>query len=128
MSSNFHIQCQKRNGNLHLRPKGDFDGTSTWETIHMMRHMYEGNGRIYIDTSQLGKVLGFGCTTFRCCFREGGIPAHRLVFQGEKGGQLAPSGSKVQRNPENRPCGCTGDCANCLCKMPKRQASAKQKT
>ena len=121
MSSNFQVQCKKSNGNLHLKPKGDFDGTSAWELIHLMRDKYEGRGRVFIDTNQLREVHGFGCSTFRCRFRQGGVPAHCLFFKGEKGFKIAPDGSKVLVVPKGRACRCNGDCANCRCGNKKNQ-------
>ncbi len=127
MSRNFHVQCKKSNGNLHLMPKGDFDGTSAWELIHFMRDKYDGKGRVFIDTNHLKKMHGFGCSTFRCRFQQGGVPTHCLFFKGENGFKMAPDGSKVLVVSKQRPCGCSGDCVHCRCAVGKKTVLSQQK-
>lgn len=127
MSSNFQMQCKTSNGNLHIRPKGDFDGTSAWELIHLMRDKYDGKGRVFIDTHHMRKMHGFGCSTFRCRFHQGGVPARCLFLKGEKGFEMAPDGSKVLVFKKEHPCGCNGDCTNCRCAARKKSVLSQQK-
>lgn len=115
MSSNFSVEHKESNGNLHLRPKGDFDGNSAYELIHLMREKYNGKGRVYIDTKDLRAVHSFGCSIFRCRFQQGGVPADCLFLKGKKGFKMAPDGSKVIPVSRKRQCRCDGDCAHCGC-------------
>ncbi|MBW2708446.1 MAG: peptidylprolyl isomerase [Deltaproteobacteria bacterium] len=128
MSSNFRVAHKKSNGNLHLIPKGDFDGNSAWELIHLMREKYDGKGRVFIDTKDLREVHSFGCSTFRCRFQQGSVLADCLFFKGEKGFEMAPDGSKVLVVPKGRGCGCNGDCANCSCGAKKKATEIRKKT
>ena len=85
MSINFQIQFKTSNGNLHIQPKGDFDGSSAWELINLIHEKYDGKGRVFIDTRNLGEIHPFGCNIFQCRLNPGILPADRLCFKGEKG-------------------------------------------
>lgn len=37
MSTNFQIEVKKSNGDLYVRPRGDFDGSSAWELVNIKR-------------------------------------------------------------------------------------------
>ena len=115
MSSNFQITFKRSNGNLHVNPRGDFDGISAWQLINLLYEKYDGKGRVFIHTQHLRKVCPFGCSTFKCRLNLSRVPARRLFFKGEKGFEIAPRGSKVIRSPDQHPCRCNGDCAHCPC-------------
>ncbi|RZB33403.1 MAG: hypothetical protein SRB2_04042 [Desulfobacteraceae bacterium Eth-SRB2] len=106
MSTNFQIQFKKNNGNLHIQPKGDFDGSSAWELINLIHDQYDGNGRVFIDTRNLGEIHPFGCNTFQCRLNHRAMPADRLCFKGKKGFKIAPNGSRVIVNSEKYSCRC----------------------
>ncbi len=95
MSINFQVVFEKNNGNLHVNPKGDFDGNSAWELVNLLHEQYDGKGRVFIDTKNLCKICPFGCTTFQCQLNLSRIPADQLFFSGKKGYDIAPEGSKV---------------------------------
>ena len=86
MSSTFHIDFKKNNGNLHVRPEGDFDGTSAWELLNFLYDHYNGQGSVYIDTSRLRQVYPFGCSTFKCRLKLQQLPVGRPFFQREERG------------------------------------------
>ncbi len=99
MASNFHIKFRKSRGNLHLRPKGTFDGNSAWELIHLVHDKYDGQGRVFIDTGGLGEVSPFGRCIFKDHLDATILPFRRLFFKGEKGFDIAPNGSRVLITP-----------------------------
>jgi hypothetical protein len=115
MSANFSVQCKKSNGNLHLRPKGDLDGSSAWELINLINEKYDDKGRVFIETQSLREVHPFGCSIFKCQLSTGSIPLKHLFFKGEKGFDMAPNGSRVLIVSKRRGCRCKGDCAICRC-------------
>lgn len=115
MSANFRIELEETDGNLHLLAKGDFDGSSACELVNLLRDRYNGRGRIFIDTRNLRSICPFGCSTFLCRITDCRIPCDRLYFRGEKGRQIAPLGSTVIMDPENRTHACRGNCVNCPC-------------
>lgn len=111
MSVNFEIAYRKTNGNLHVSPMGDFDGSSAWELINLLHEQYDGKGRVVIDTNKLRKIFPFGCSTFRCRLNKSKLPANRLYFKGTKGYDIVLEGSKVIEAPEKHQCKCNGNCA-----------------
>jgi hypothetical protein len=121
MSTNFQIQFKKNNGNLHIQPKGDFDGSSAWELINLIHDQYNGKGRVFIDTRNLGQIHPFGSNTFQCRLNPRAIPADRLFFKGEKGFEIAPNGSRVIVNSQKAPCRCNGNCKECTCSGKKNK-------
>ena len=102
MSANFQIEFKSSNGNLHIGLRGDFDGSSAWELINLIHEKYDGCGRVYIDTANLGSVHPFGVSVFRRRLNPIWLPLNRLFLKGEKGLDIAPKGSKVVLIPENR--------------------------
>ena len=121
MGSKFQVTFKKRNGDLHLQTRGDFDGSSAWRLINLLREKYDGTGRVFIDTRGLREICPFGCTTFQCELGQHRLPAGRLVFQGENGHQIAPSGSKVVADSGKPARGCRGNCAECRCAARTRR-------
>ncbi|WP_155318007.1 hypothetical protein [Desulfosarcina alkanivorans] len=95
MSINFQVEFKKSNGNQHVNPRGDFDGSAAWELIKVLHEQYDGRGQVYIETSNLRELCPFGCSTFQCGLNRKHLPADRLIFKGEKGVDMAPKGSNV---------------------------------
>ena len=122
MSENFRIHVREHDGDLHLRPVGDFDHAAAWETIRVLSKMYDGKGKVFIDTEQLGQIGIFGCGTFLCQFYLSGVPRERLVFLGENGYRIAPKGSMVVASSQPCHCHCDGNCENCRCAQKRKIA------
>ena len=119
MSANFQIEFSKDKGNLHVSPRGDFDGNSAWELVNLIHEQYDGKGRVYIETSHLLKMHPFGCSTFQCRLDHHNLPFDQLFFKGEKGYELAPKGCKIVSSNRKHKCNCSGDCSNCKCAAKK---------
>ena len=81
MSADFQIESKTSNGDLHLRPRGDFDGSSAYELLDFIHNKYDGRGRVFIDTNHLHHLCSFGCNTFRCGLNFSLLPADRIFFQ-----------------------------------------------
>lgn len=113
MSVNFNVEIRQHEGNLHVRPEGDFDGSAAWELIHSLYEHYNGEGSVYIDTGKINDLCPFGVSTFRCFLNLRRIPANRLIFKGLRGHDMAPKGSKVVADEHMRECQCSGDCEIC---------------
>jgi len=119
MSSNFHVEFEKSNGNLLVRPSGDFDGSSAWELVNLLHEQYDGHGQVYIETDNLTVLCPFGCSTFHCRLNRKHLPFERIHFKGDKGAVIAPRGSTVIGHSPT--CCCGGDCANCKCNRSKEK-------
>lgn len=117
MAGYFSVQMRKSNGNLHLRPKGDLDGSSAWVLIRMIYESYDGKGRVFIDTQDLREMHPFGCGILKCELRKGIVPTERLYFKGKNGFEMAPNGSRVIVPAKVPSCRCNGNCQNCLCRL-----------
>ena len=101
MSANFKVRVKENNGDLHLNPRGDFDGSSAWELVNLLQEKYDGKGQIIIDTRNLLDICPFGCSTFQYRLRMSRIPADCIWFKGDKGPDIAPRGSKIILNPKD---------------------------
>ena len=80
MQGHFQMSIKKNNGNIHITPKGTFNGNSAWELVHLLHGAYEGKGRIFIDTRYLKKVCPFGCDTFKNQLNKVLVPPEMLFF------------------------------------------------
>ncbi|MGD8837719.1 MAG: hypothetical protein PVJ19_22445 [Desulfobacteraceae bacterium] len=120
MSTNFQVAFKKHNGNLHVHPSGDLDGSSALELIRLLHRKYDGNGEVVIDTRRLRKILPFGSTTFQSRVKECRIPYNRLSFRGEKGHDIAPEGCRVIESSKKHKC--RGNCPGCVCSQKKKSA------
>jgi hypothetical protein len=119
MDTDFQIAYTKQNGNLHIDTKGDFDGNSAWELVNLLAEQYNGTGQVVIDTHQLLEMCPFGCRMFRYQFKLCRVPAERVLFEGEKGYEIAPLNSRVVVRSPAHECRCTEKCANCACSARK---------
>ena len=115
MSVNFQIEVKKNNGDLHVSPRGIFDGSSACELAKLLNEQYNGKGRVVIDTHKLREMCPFGCSTFLCRLNQSQLPLNRLSFKGEKAYEIAPVGTRVlvSPSPEEHRCRCNGNCVNC---------------
>ena len=119
MSPSFYVEVTKTNGDLHLNPKGIFDGSSACELINLIHEQYDGQGNVIINTHYLRDICPFGCGTFRCRLNQNLLPPNRIIFKGKNGHAIAPEGSSVFVPPEKKH-GCKGDCENCPCSMDSK--------
>jgi|WetSurMetagenome_2_1015567.scaffolds.fasta_scaffold118925_4 hypothetical protein len=110
MSVHFQLGLKKSNGNLHITPKGDFDGSSACELVNLLHDQYDGNGCVVIETDDLRDVCPFGCNTFQCKLNRNILPADRLFFKGGNALKIAPYGSKVIENRNRRRYPCMNNC------------------
>lgn len=115
MGSRFQIEFKRSNGNLHIQPKGDLDGSSAWQLIRFIHDQYDGHGLIFIDTHHVRSVCPFGSKTFKCNLILHALPADRLFFKGERGVEIAPQGSRVIAARKKHRCRCLRRCEGCAC-------------
>jgi len=92
MASNFKITRHKNKESLHLQLAGDFDGSSAHELINILKGKDCCQGKIFVHTDGLRKILPFGREVFQNnCFY---LPRKRLVslrFTGKNAPDITPS-------------------------------------
>lgn len=90
MASKFRISAHRNSENLHLKLMGDFDGSSAWQLLNMLKKTSNGVYKIIIHTSNLDTIYPFGRDTFQrnLCSLDG--QPLSLLFTGENADQIAP--------------------------------------
>jgi len=87
MASNFRIFVHRNSDSLHLKLAGDFDGTSAFELLDMVKKKGAGLRKVFIHTSSLKTIYPFGLQVFEKSLSE--LKAH-------------PSNSSLQGSMHNR--------------------------
>ena len=95
MASHFKILIHQSSDTLHLKLVGDFDGTSAYELINVIKKYSNRFGRIFIHTSGLKQVFDFGRGVFQNAFPAISDHSVRFIFTGQAGRQLAPEGCRL---------------------------------
>lgn len=90
MSPNFRISMHRNSENVHLKLVGDFDGTSAFELLNVLKKHSNGVRRLFIHTSCLRNIYPFGRAVFRSNLSELNGHQVRIIFTGENAGQIAP--------------------------------------
>jgi len=93
MAFNFRISVHRNSDNLHLKLMGDFDGSSAWELINVLKKNDNSVFRVIIHTNSLKNIYPFGRDTFQQNFRDLKDRSDRILFTGEKASQIAPEKS-----------------------------------
>jgi hypothetical protein len=81
--------------NLHLKLVGDFDGTSAFVLFNVLRKNSNGVRKLFIHTNCLKDIHPFGREVFRRNLSEVNGHPSRIIFTGEKAGQIAPEKGEV---------------------------------
>ena len=82
MATNFRICINKNKGAHHVKLVGDFDGSSAFELINMIKSQFGKPGKITIDTSGLFSILPFGVDVFKKNFALNKI-VYGIAFTGK---------------------------------------------
>ncbi|MCP4109539.1 MAG: hypothetical protein GY749_29130 [Desulfobacteraceae bacterium] len=57
MASNFRICSHRNSDKLYLNLVGDFDGSSAYELLNLLKEKSDSVNEIYIDTNSLSSVV-----------------------------------------------------------------------
>jgi len=93
MASNFKISIHRNSDNLHLKLRGDFDSSSAYKLLNVLKKSSNGSRRVIIHTSTLKNIVPFGRDVFQKNLSIIGEKSLPLVFTGEHAILLAPEGS-----------------------------------
>ena len=99
MASNFKISMHRSSDNLHLKLLGDFDGSSAWQVLNVLKKNTNGICRVIIHTSCLKNIYPFGQDTFKQNLP--GLKARpvKILFTGENARLIAPKKNYAGKAP-----------------------------
>ncbi len=85
MASNFEIHPERHNGLLHLRLKGDLDGSSAHVLLRTLRRNQPHEEKILVDVSGLKNVYPFGWNILERNLPDLRGQSGEIIFSGEIG-------------------------------------------
>ena len=91
MASNFRIFVHRNSDSLHLKLAGDFDGTSAFELLDLVKKNGPGLRKVFIHTSNLKTIHPFGLQVFEKSLSELKGSSFQLLFTGAYAQQIAPA-------------------------------------
>ena len=94
MASNFRIFSHRNSDNLHLKLKGDFDGSSAHQLINTPKEQNGNVSKIFIHTCNLSSMDPFILEVFQKNFSVNKL-SDRLTFTGEYSDKMALEGSRL---------------------------------
>jgi hypothetical protein len=96
MAANFKIKTHHYFKDLHLILEGDFDGSSAYELLNILKKHYRFASRVFINTDAIGHIYPFGTSVFHGHFGELRPKKHmHLEFTGDHAQELAPEGNNI---------------------------------
>ena len=90
MASNFTMRFQRKNGNLHINLRGDFDGSSAHVVLNAIKRKYDDADKIFVETGGLKTVSPFGRGVFQGLLSELKGKQAKIILSGENRADLAP--------------------------------------
>ena len=90
MAKDFKISVQRKGEDVHLKLRGDFDGTSAHELLNALRTSCATCSQVYIHTGSLKTLHPFGLHVFHSHFDLLKGKSLDLVFTDEHASRLAP--------------------------------------
>jgi hypothetical protein len=90
MASNFKISSHQNGDNLHLKLTGDFDGSSAWELLNVLKKITSDVFKVIIHTNSLKSIYPFDRDTFRQNLSDINRRSFHILFTGENASEIAP--------------------------------------
>ena len=84
MASNFQISYNKQSTGMLLKLYGDFDATSAYELIEVLKKRSSDTSKIIIQTERLKNIYPFGLDVFRKSLRGMECPSAEIKVTGHK--------------------------------------------
>ncbi len=95
MARNFKIHTHRNGDNMHLDLMGDFDGSSAYELVELLKNRGHKNSRVYIHTNALKEIHPFGRNVFLSNFDSLSDNYGNVLFTGEHAEELSPEGRTI---------------------------------
>ncbi len=90
MARNFSISVRRKKGSLHMELVGDFDGSSAFELLNMLKKNCANVKNVFINTSSLDTIYSFGRDVLSKNYSELNIRPLQIRFTGKNVGQVYP--------------------------------------
>jgi hypothetical protein len=95
MAQNFKIHTHKNGDSIHLDLLGDFDGSSAYELVELLRKKSHGISKVFIHTNALKEIHPFGRNVFLSNLDSLSDGCDNLLVTGEHAEELAPEGRTI---------------------------------
>jgi len=95
MASNFRISIRRKSRDLYLKLTGDFDGSSAFELLQLLKNNGHRISRAIIDTSCLRQIHPFGQSVFHKNLHMLNDTSILIVLTGDNAAQIAPKFGKL---------------------------------
>lgn len=89
MATNFRISFRRRSGSLHLNLAGDFDGSSAFELLNVLKDNMDETCRVIIQADGLKKTHPFGTRILESHLRDLERRGCEIIFRGERAKEIA---------------------------------------
>ena len=83
MAQNFKCQSNFLRDRIHLKLYGDFDGSSAFELINILKNHKNSFHKIFIDTNNLNKIHPFGMDVLKKNFAILDINLSKIIIIGK---------------------------------------------
>ena len=83
MASNFKLISHRKNDRLHVKLRGDFDGSAAFELINTLSETKTDLPKIIVDTSDLTEIHSFGKDVFEKRIKAVKKRYFKLIFVGK---------------------------------------------
>lgn len=93
MASNFKMFLRRESNGLHVKLKGDFDGTSAYQLIRVLKKHSGIFGKIFINTGSLKTIHLFGKNVFHKNLEFLNHQSCLLFFTGQKASEFTSYGN-----------------------------------
>ena len=112
MESNFYLETQTRDTDVHINLHGVFDGASAFELIQNIEAHPDRN--IVIETQAVTRTMDYGRHVLKWQLPKR-VKRSRLHFSGDHAKKIMPAGCRLLKQKNGKPHICTGNCKNCTC-------------
>ena len=82
MAQNFKIFLHKNESNVHIKLKGDFDGSSAQELCNVLEKHLNDENKVFINTSGLSEIHPFGLNIFNKMYTQKICISYNITFTG----------------------------------------------
>ena len=83
MANNFKFLSNRIRDRIRLKLYGDFDGSSAFELINVLKNYKNGSNQIFIDTNNLNTIHPFAMEVFNKNLSALGININNIIITGK---------------------------------------------